>query len=63
MNAKQTEKPDEKAADGRGGHLSKRQIKDMELAGGVEGGMRAGSAGGPSQEDAEKAKFDQNSSR
>jgi hypothetical protein len=30
-------------------------MKDLELAGGVEGGMEAGSAGGPSQQDAEKS--------
>jgi hypothetical protein len=27
--------------------LSSRDIEDLELAGGVEGGMQAGSAGGP----------------
>jgi hypothetical protein len=30
---------------------SDRQIKDLELAGGIEGGMRAGSAGGPGEKD------------
>lgn len=30
------------------------QIRDYELAGGVEGGMPAGSAGGPGQADAEE---------
>lgn len=63
MNAKQSELPDDKAAATPREHLSKRQIKDLELAGGVEGGMRAGSAGGPSQEDAEKAKSEEHSSR
>lgn len=29
--------------------LSPKQIKDLELAGGVEGGMQAGSAGGPGE--------------
>ena len=31
--------------------LSDGQIKDLELAGGVEGGMQAGSAGGPGEKD------------
>lgn len=30
--------------------LSEQQVKDLELAGGVEGGMQAGSAGGPGEE-------------
>ena len=30
--------------------LSEQEIKDLELAGGVEGGMQAGSAGGPGEE-------------
>lgn len=34
--------------------LSDKQIEDLELAGGVEGGMQAGSAGGPGQSDAER---------
>ena len=32
-------------------NLSDRQIKELELAGGVEGGMQAGSAGGPGEKD------------
>lgn len=34
--------------------LSESDVKELELAGGVEGGMQAGSAGGPSQTDARK---------
>ena len=30
-------------------------LKDLELAGGVEGGMAAGSAGGPGQADVERS--------
>jgi hypothetical protein len=43
----------DKTAPERRKKLSKKQIRDLELAGGVEGGMRAGSAGGPSQSDAD----------
>ena len=32
-------------------NLSEREVHDLELAGGVEGGMKAGSAGGPSGSD------------
>lgn len=32
-----------------------KKIRDLDLAGGVEGGMEAGSAGGPSQQDAERS--------
>lgn len=33
--------------------LTDEQLHQLELAGGVEGGMPAGSAGGPGQQDAE----------
>lgn len=33
--------------------LSESEISDLDLAGGVEGGMQAGSAGGPSESDVE----------
>lgn len=36
--------------------LSEQEIKDLQLAGGVEGGMQAGSAGGPGEEAASKAR-------
>lgn len=35
-------------------NLSDEELKALELAGGVEGGMKAGSAGGPSQSDVEQ---------
>lgn len=31
--------------------LSTQEIRDLELAGGVEGGMQSGSAGGPGESD------------
>jgi hypothetical protein len=37
-------------------NLTPEQIKELELAGGVEGGMQAGSAGGPGEETAEPPK-------
>jgi hypothetical protein len=43
----------DKTAPERRKKLSKKQIRDLELAGGVEGGMQAGSAGGPGQGDAD----------
>lgn len=46
--------PDDKTARERRKHLSKQEIKDLELAGGVEGGMRAGSAGGPSEDEQDR---------
>lgn len=36
-------------------NLSDKDVKDLELAGGVEGGMQAGSAGGPSGSERKKA--------
>jgi hypothetical protein len=43
----------DKTAPERRKKLSKEQIRELELAGGVEGGMPAGSAGGPGQSDAD----------
>ena len=40
--------PNDKTAPARRKNLTEEQIKELELAGGVEGGMQAGSAGGPS---------------
>ena len=52
-------KTDESAADPteheRQDDVSENNVKDLELAGGVEGGMQAGSAGGPSGSDRKKA--------
>lgn len=36
--------------------LSDEEVKELELAGGVEGGMQAGSAGGPSGSDHKRAR-------
>lgn len=53
MNQKKADFPDDRTADERRKNLSKEQIEELELAGGVEGGMPAGSAGGPSESDAQ----------
>ena len=51
--------PDDRTAPERREDLSDEQIKELELAGGVEGGMQAGSAGGPSsKKEDKKAKND-----
>jgi hypothetical protein len=42
----------DRTANERRKNLSDEQVKELELAGGVEGGMQAGSAGGPAEEDA-----------
>lgn len=47
MTGKKANLPDDKSARERRKNLSKREIEDLELAGGIEGGMQAGSAGGP----------------
>ena len=44
----------DKSARERRKRLSKQEIRDLELAGGVEGGMQAGSAGGPGEIDSSK---------
>ena len=44
----------DKTARERRKRLSKQEIRDLELAGGVEGGMQAGSAGGPGESDSAK---------
>lgn len=53
MNARNPEFSDDRTARERRRKLTDKQIKDLELAGGVEGGMQAGSAGGPGQGEAE----------
>ena len=55
MTATKPQSPADRTERERRKNLSDRQIADLELAGGVEGGMQAGSAGGPAQEDAEAA--------
>ena len=47
MNPKHREFRDDPTEGERRKNLSPEEIKDLELAGGVEGGMQAGSAGGP----------------
>jgi hypothetical protein len=47
MTEKKSRLPEDKTARERRKHLSDEEIEDLELAGGVEGGMQAGSAGGP----------------
>lgn len=51
MTRRETDFPEEKTSHERRKNLSKEEIKDLELAGGVEGGMQAGSAGGPDDSD------------
>ncbi len=51
MTSKKSEFPDDKTKTERRRNLSPKELKDLELAGGVEGGMQAGSAGGPSEKD------------
>jgi hypothetical protein len=47
MSGKSPDFPDDKTAPERRKNLTEQEIKDLKLAGGVEGGMQAGSAGGP----------------
>ena len=56
MIAKPSGSQGDKAGRQRPKPLSDKKIRELELAGGVEGGMEAGSAGGPSQQDAERSK-------
>ena len=50
--------PPDKSERERRKDLTDEQIRDLELAGGVEGGMKAGSAGGPGEKDANCASPD-----
>ena len=52
MNTKQRETRDDPTEGERRKNLSEEQIRELELAGGVEGGMQAGSAGGPDGDEA-----------
>jgi hypothetical protein len=47
MTDKKNALPADKTSRERRKDLTDKEIKDLELAGGVEGGMQAGSAGGP----------------
>jgi hypothetical protein len=55
MGTDRSRPPDDKTAAERRKNLTDEQIKDLELAGGVEGGMQAGSAGGPGSSAKSKA--------
>ena len=57
MTTKQPPFPKDKTAAERRKGLSEAEIKDLELAGGVEGGMRAGH-GGPSAKEEDNGKTD-----
>ena len=47
--------PADKSERQRRKDLTDEHIRELELAGGVEGGMKAGSAGGPGEDDAQRA--------
>jgi hypothetical protein len=54
MAAQDPKFPDDKTAAARRKNLTDEQIKELELAGGTEGGMQAGSAGGPGAKEQEE---------
>ncbi|MGN6059394.1 MAG: hypothetical protein ACTHOI_12525 [Sphingomicrobium sp.] len=54
MTAKRSDFPADKTERERRKNLDDREIDELELAGGVEGGMQAGSAGGPGENDVRK---------
>jgi hypothetical protein len=56
MAEKAKELPEDKTSRERRKHLSDQEIEELELAGGVEGGMQAGSAGGPGASGGRKEK-------
>ena len=56
MNARKPVSRSDGGKDGRRKDHRRTDIRDLELAGGVEGGMEAGSAGGPGQGDIERAR-------
>jgi len=51
MTAKKSDFPRDKTEVERRKNLDEGEIDELELAGGVEGGMQAGSAGGPGESD------------
>jgi hypothetical protein len=64
MSGRSPDFPDDKTAPERRKNLSEQEIKELELAGGVEGGMPAASAGGPGEaDDAKDRKPDDHSRR
>ncbi len=50
MTEKSTRFPADETEKERRKNLSEDQIRELDLAGGVEGGMQAGSAGGPGED-------------
>jgi hypothetical protein len=54
MNDKKRGFADDPTEAERRKNLTEKQVADLELAGGVEGGMQAGSAGGPEQTSQER---------
>lgn len=63
MNTKQRETRDDPTEAERRKNLSEDEIKELELAGGVEGGMQAGSAGGPGGDEARAKSPDRKSAK
>lgn len=55
MSGRSPDFPDDKTAPQRRKNLTEQQIRDLKLAGGVEGGMQAGGAGGPGESDDDEA--------
>lgn len=55
MSERKSDFPADRTERERRKNLTGREIKDLELAGGVEGGMQAGSAGGPGEQEARAA--------
>jgi hypothetical protein len=53
MAGKKSEFPNDRTEGERRKNLTDRQVKELELAGGVEGGMQAGNAGGPRESEAQ----------
>ena len=56
MTAKKSGFPEDRTERERRKNLDNRQIDELELAGGVEGGMQAGSAGGPGETNARSSR-------
>jgi hypothetical protein len=53
MTSNKSRFPSDRTASGRRDDLTEEELKDLELAGGVEGGMPAGSAGPSSKTEAD----------
>lgn len=59
MSKKDRHFPEDRTAGQRRKDLTEEEVRELELAGGVEGGMRAGSAGGPGEGDARSKSSDE----